>query len=1320
VTKTFVDIVGRDFTGAAFDSAGRKISALDAGVASLTRSFGFLGAAAVGGFFSASTVRSIADANIQVQRFNNSLTVGTGSARGAAEAMSFVRKSAEDLGLDLKTSADQFSKLTAASRGTVLEGQATRDIFLSIAKASTVLGLSADQAGGALTAVEQIISKGKVSAEELRGQLGERLPGAFQIAARSIGVTTVELDKMLKAGDLLAEDLLPALAAELDKTFGDQAKDASQQLNANINRLNTAMFDLKVSIGNSGLIDFLTEATALSARLVKDLTQEGVTNSTIFNAILGPIGFLREQAKQVRKSREEISEEADQVVEVFEKLEKTATPSSKKGIAGSKKSAITESQRFLNALKKEQAQAGLTAIEIRKLTAATLGVSKAANPLIDSIDKTNKELSEQKKIADLLEDDLRKIESITQSVRTEEEKFADTSRELKRLLESGLGAESYTRALKQAEDELNGIGDTTRAVTNQVSQLWKQTGRNVQSTLADSIFNFARDGFEGMVDNAINAAGRIASEFAALRLAQGLGINSLFVSGGAAASGGSAATGSNALSIAGLGASLTNGFSGIKSLLTTGSFSPAPFTNGSGPLIGSGGGFSLATGGLVLGGALLTSEFNKLIANDKKIAGVTGNTLNKIINPLSQIPVIGKFLPDLGGVLTGIFGRGQLKQKETNLIGDFNAEGFEGVTSVKFKAKGGLVRGSKTDRVINDTDSGELLNGFRELSESGISGALSEVAKEASKAAIELGAFLDDSVQGFSKSLRGSAEALGLGSNAIDNFSSSINIASEKGKSLSEEQIAEELARVADEMATGLIPEIDNLSKAGESAFSAVNKLSTKTTSLSNAANVLGLSLQDSSDLISGLSFEARISLVDSLGGVEALNQKTQFFANNFLTDAERVDIASQTVNKALTEFGETADSLSKDEFGELLKSFLFLGEEGAESANKLFDVAGSFLIVKDSADQLDQSLREAAESSLERATQISDQIRSEQSTAANDAFGALSRSIAAEQQDIAEEISVITGHINDLTGVLKSTSSAINTINPISKLGARSLIQDAINDSDFNNPKLGNAISALTKSSTDGFATREEFLRDQAESANSLRGLEESAGAQLTLEEQTLSALESESEQLGGILSNAQSQLDALNNIVGLLSVSDASANFNNVLAGGAGASTNFGFTQIGSPSPANTPTVSQTSDQDILDFANRENVTSADLYNAARDNGLSINRVTSVLGLDPANVNRFLQENDLPRFMNGGITPGGPVIVGEGGQEIVDLPRGSRVHSNSDSKKLLDNSEVVALLKDVLVAIDRGIKPSQDTYDLLKNMTTTVNGVKKLRTAA
>jgi hypothetical protein len=96
-----------------------------------------------------------------------------------------------------------------------------------------------------------MISKGTVSAEELRGQLGERLPGAFNLAAKAMGVTTAELGKMLENGEIMAGDLLPKLALELNKTFGDKITGNVDSLQASTNRLSNT-FTTAINNGHIG------------------------------------------------------------------------------------------------------------------------------------------------------------------------------------------------------------------------------------------------------------------------------------------------------------------------------------------------------------------------------------------------------------------------------------------------------------------------------------------------------------------------------------------------------------------------------------------------------------------------------------------------------------------------------------------------------------------------------------------------------------------------------------------------------------------------------------------------------------------------------------------------------------------------------------------------------------------------------------------------------------------------------------------------------------------------------------------------------------
>lgn len=191
--------------------------------------------------------RAMVDAQIQADKLRNGLTFAVGRGNAAGE-IDFIRTSAKNLGLEFASTAQQYTKLAAAAYGTSLQGAKVRDVFTAVAQASTVMGLSAVETEGALLAVGQMISKGKVQAEELRGQLGERLPGAFQIAARAMGVTTAELDKMLQTGTVLADDFLPKFAAQLSQEVGPSVEQASKSMQASVNRLSSAWMEFKQTV----------------------------------------------------------------------------------------------------------------------------------------------------------------------------------------------------------------------------------------------------------------------------------------------------------------------------------------------------------------------------------------------------------------------------------------------------------------------------------------------------------------------------------------------------------------------------------------------------------------------------------------------------------------------------------------------------------------------------------------------------------------------------------------------------------------------------------------------------------------------------------------------------------------------------------------------------------------------------------------------------------------------------------------------------------------------------------------------------------------
>src|SRR5262249_2765500 len=135
--------------------------------------------------------------------------------------------------------------------------------------AARALQLSQQDTSGVLLAVQQIMSKGTVQAEELRGQIGERLPGAFQIAARAMGVTTAELGKMLEQGQVLSTTFLPRFAAQLERELGGGAEAASKTFSAALARFGNAVQDLAAQVAKSGLLDWLGSALDKMTGIIK-------------------------------------------------------------------------------------------------------------------------------------------------------------------------------------------------------------------------------------------------------------------------------------------------------------------------------------------------------------------------------------------------------------------------------------------------------------------------------------------------------------------------------------------------------------------------------------------------------------------------------------------------------------------------------------------------------------------------------------------------------------------------------------------------------------------------------------------------------------------------------------------------------------------------------------------------------------------------------------------------------------------------------------------------------------------------------------------
>ena len=254
-----------------------------------------LGALTLGEF-----ARSLFTASNAVQTFAVTMETVTGSASSARTDLAFVRQTAQGLAIDLRTAQEQFASFAAASNVAGLEAATTRDIFKSVSVAMTVLNRSTQDQELSFLALQQMISKGTVSSEELRRQLGERLPGALEIMARSLKVSGAELNKMLKAGSISSKDALPKFAKELMKIFGSGVPAALERTSSQIKLLRNDFELLFLDVGDAGFMSGLTTGVkelrvAISSEEFKEFAKAiGANLGGIVRGTASAIGFMAE------------------------------------------------------------------------------------------------------------------------------------------------------------------------------------------------------------------------------------------------------------------------------------------------------------------------------------------------------------------------------------------------------------------------------------------------------------------------------------------------------------------------------------------------------------------------------------------------------------------------------------------------------------------------------------------------------------------------------------------------------------------------------------------------------------------------------------------------------------------------------------------------------------------------------------------------------------------------------------------------------------------------------------------------------------------
>jgi len=218
----------------------------------------------IGGVFAVQSLinfgKSVIDTTIKMEGLRKAIEFTSKSAIGGAANLEFLRETAQRFGIPLEAAAEGFKSLSAAAGRANISMQMQRQMFTDLSKAMSALSLTSQDASLILFGFSQLMSKNKVSAQELYHQIGERLPIAMEAAQMAaakvtgvVSVTSSELIKLVEDGKLLSAEFAPAFTEALGKIAESGAY--IETLGKDVTRLSNAWEEFKTTLGDNRIIN---------------------------------------------------------------------------------------------------------------------------------------------------------------------------------------------------------------------------------------------------------------------------------------------------------------------------------------------------------------------------------------------------------------------------------------------------------------------------------------------------------------------------------------------------------------------------------------------------------------------------------------------------------------------------------------------------------------------------------------------------------------------------------------------------------------------------------------------------------------------------------------------------------------------------------------------------------------------------------------------------------------------------------------------------------------------------------------------------------
>ena len=223
----------------------------------------------------------------ETTRVNIALKNVSGTAAAYADNQKFLMRLAKTYGVEINALTEGFTKFKAAADISNMSMEDQRRIFESVSRAAVAFGMSAEDQKGVFLALSQMMSKNKVQAEELRLQMAERMPVAIQAMAKAAGVTVGELDNMMKAGKVIASEVLPKFADALNEMTPNVDTD---NLNKSITDFRNAFTRMTSELNVGGMLKGVVETgTRIVSAFADNVTAVFTAIGMFASGIVGKI-----------------------------------------------------------------------------------------------------------------------------------------------------------------------------------------------------------------------------------------------------------------------------------------------------------------------------------------------------------------------------------------------------------------------------------------------------------------------------------------------------------------------------------------------------------------------------------------------------------------------------------------------------------------------------------------------------------------------------------------------------------------------------------------------------------------------------------------------------------------------------------------------------------------------------------------------------------------------------------------------------------------------------------------------------------------------